>query len=116
MIPDKMKVLINKLIEQTSAGNLSWNKSSRETEYVTTFKAGRITSDLWMDEETGQDLIDLSIYNNNGDRIEYLCFPKEATLLYNEIYNLYNVIQRDYLKADETIDGIFSELEDKCPF
>ena len=101
--------LINKLLNKTELNELTWETTSRETEFKVDFYNGSVSTDKWFDAQTLSENIDFKIFNTNGDEIGSWVFESDeegAKIL----SNLYETVKRKYLKIDETLDGIFSEL------
>jgi hypothetical protein len=112
MIDVKMFKLIDMLTIKTNNRVLTWEKTARSTEYQTELKRGRVTSDLWYIPEGEEWRADIAVYNDSGEKVEYIQASQKDTD-YQTLYTLWNIINNSYLKVDETINGIMKELEDK---
>jgi hypothetical protein len=116
MLSNKIQEVIKRLSEMTKDNKLTWEKTSRDSEYSCAFKSGKITIDLWSEPESPFTFCDFMIYNENGDQIEHLLFDKKEND-YELLETLYLIVNRKYLKVDETIEGIIKELDDiEIPF
>ena len=111
MIPQMFNELIKKLISATEQKKISWDKTSRDTEYKVVLGSSMVTTDNWVDVD-GEDCIDMAIWNSNGDKISSIVFVRQDSETdYNELMRLYITAKNDYLKVDETIAEILSHLE-----
>lgn len=109
MLTAKIKELISKLREKTRKDEAVWEKTSREDEFMLKLDSGAIAVDKWSDNT--ENNVDFSIYNENGDLIDRVLADDLNNLEeYNLINNFHSDIRRAYYKADQTIDGIFNEL------
>ncbi|ARS36767.1 hypothetical protein [Pontibacter actiniarum] len=109
---DKFKDLVERLLKKTEAKTAIWAKSSLANEFKLVLSKGAITTDSWHDSNTGEDLVDLRILNENGDIVEDITFNKsEYPNGYGMLQQLHSAARRSYYKVDETIDSIFKELD-----
>lgn len=110
MIPDNFKTLIDVLIQKTEKNEAIWSKTSREDEYKIDLGKGAITVDSWVDNESGQNLVDIAVFNENGDRIDALYFSTHDDVEYRYVLALHTLARRAYYKIDETFNNIFKEI------
>lgn len=109
MMTENIKMLIEKLIKKTTAGQANWKKTSRDTEFKLEFQKGAVVTDNWTD---GEGLhVDLAILNDNGDIVERVIYDYEQEEDYKKILEVYELAKKSYFKSDETIKNIFEELE-----
>lgn len=108
MIPQRIKNLIKTIVEKTDKGEITWGKTSRENEFKLFMENGAITTDNW--EFEGEDYIDMSIYNNFGDKIENFS-PDKGSEEFSIIKELHQSAKREFFKVEKTIDGMFMELQ-----
>lgn len=110
MIPNTYKQLIEKLIKGTQLKKITWEKTSRETEFKTTVDTSMITTDNW--DAEGDNCVDLAIWNDRGERIDSIYATEgEEDEDFKEIMKLYSVARAAYLRIDETISSILSHLD-----
>ena len=112
MIESKVRQLIHKLAKLTNENKMDWYVTNRDTEYAYSFSHGRVTIDRWLGQDDGSAFVEFVIYNNNGDQVERLMLcdddnDEDFTLL----NNFYNIVYKKYIKSEETLDGILSDLE-----
>jgi hypothetical protein len=113
MIEKKYADLINKIIQKTEQGKLQWDKTNRGTEYFMNFSDGKITTDMWVDED-GNKRTDFIIFNNNGDSIWSVSVTKGGSPEeYQFIASLHQNIRKKYYKIEETIDSLIKDLDSK---
>jgi hypothetical protein len=111
MIEDKVVNLIERMKKLTRDDKLHWEQSNRESEFIYTFEKGKITIDNWYDYENEIPFIEFVIYNDNGAKTENLQFNHSDDSDYIIINDLYEIVYKKHIKADETLDGIMSELD-----
>lgn len=111
MIPDNFKILVDKLKEKTTKKEAIWSKTSREEEFKLDLGKGAITIDRWVDEETGEQLVDIAVINDRGDRVDSIYFNSLEKEDYKYIVDLHVLAKRAYYKVDETFKSIFKELD-----
>jgi len=109
MIPKNYQTLIEKLILGTSLKRITWNRTSRPSEYQVNIGSGAITTDYWEDEQAGRLLVDFSIWNDQGEVIDTLS-ASEGEEDYVLIRKLYECAKRSYLKIDDTITDMMNHL------
>ncbi len=106
MIPENLKILVDKLIGKTIAKKAIWSQTSGSNEYKLDLGKGAITVNLWSEDNVG-----LNIFNEQGEIIESLdVFAREED--FKKIYDLYSEARRSYYKVDETINAINIALDD----
>ncbi len=112
MIPQTYKDLIEKLIKGTELKKISWGITSRDTEYKVVLGSSMVTTDNWTNSG-GVKCIDIAIWNSNGDKISSIVrrLIDSEQDEYNEILRLYTLARDSYLKVDETIEEIMSQLD-----
>lgn len=108
MIPEKIQLLIKTIIEKTNNNEITWGKTARENEFKLFMDTGAITTDRWDHEDI--QYVDLSIYNNFGDKIENF-FPDESSKDFEIINELHKSARREFYKVDQTLEGMFQELQ-----
>ncbi len=112
MIEKKYRDLIDKLIQKSLMKKVSWNKSSRETEYYVHFKKGSFTVDNWVNDSSVY--VDFTLRNANGIEIVSQTFEKESNPEeFNYLFKLYKAAEESYIKVDETISSIINELDEE---
>lgn len=116
LIPDNIRKLMVRLLEKTINNQANWYRTSRDSEYCLDFSAGKVTIDRWTDSDNDTH-IEFAIYNKNGEQVDRIITVDVDLEDYEEMNNFrflaefYLNVQRKYLKADETIDALFSELD-----
>ena len=68
MLDEKLIDLIKFLKERTNENKLRWDKTGRENEFYCNLSSGKITVDSW-DDERGDKMADIVIYNDVGEVI-----------------------------------------------
>lgn len=104
---EKIKQLISSLIVKTEQRQLKWQRTSRSNEFKVNLSNGSVSTDRWHD--SGTEYIDFRIFNNVGEEIEALQF-NQTDADFNLVLGLHSSVLRNYLKIDETIDGMLGEL------
>lgn len=110
MITENFRTLIEKLKQKTTSKQAIWTKTSRDNEFKLELQKGAITTD-WFDDGSQIKWIDLIIYNDTGDVIDRIAFSSEEGADYAYVLDLHSMANRAYFKVDETIQGIFNELD-----
>ncbi|WP_449438808.1 hypothetical protein [Pedobacter steynii] len=111
MIPDNFKTLIEKLTEKTSRKEIIWTKTSRDDEFKLALEKGAITIDRWNSDELNEQLVDMTVLNEDGDRIDYISFSYSEKDDFKSLADLHSLAKRAYYKVDETFKSIFKELD-----
>ena len=111
MIPENFKILIEKLKEKTAKKEAIWSKTSRDNEFKLDLGKGAITIDMWQNDETGQPMVDITVINEYGDRIDSIYFSSNEKEDYKYLHELHSLAKRAYYKVDETFKIIFKELD-----
>lgn len=111
MIPENFKILIDKLKEKTTRKEAIWSKTSRNDEFKLDLGKGAITVDRWLNEDTGEQLVDIAVINDRGDRIDSIYFNSTEKEDYKYLIELHSLAKRAYYKVDETFKSIFKELD-----
>jgi hypothetical protein len=110
MIPDNFRILIDKLKDKTLKKEAVWTKTSRDDEFKLDLGKGAILIDSFQD--TGEKQVDISVLNENGDRIDYLAFSLRDRVDYDDLFELHAIAKRSYFKVDETFQDIFRQLDE----
>ena len=109
-----LKNLVKALSEKNLRNETIWTKTSGENEFKIKMNKASLTVDHWNDED-GENY-DLTIYNENGEQIEYVhvmtndAFDKEN---FDLLKKHYESVNKTYYKVDETLDSILNEIENK---
>jgi len=111
MIPDNFKTLVEKLKEKTTKREAIWSKTSRDEEFKLDLGKGAITVDRWLNEETNEQLVDIAVINDRGDKIDSIYFSHTDKEDYKYLIELHTMAKRAYYKVDETFKSIFKELD-----
>jgi hypothetical protein len=109
MIPPNIQNLIKALLKKTLDKKATWGKTSRPNEFKLLFEKGAVTTDYWSTDDN-EETVDIGIYNSFGDRIDniYLSKGEDGFDLLNE---LHQAAKREFYKVDETITGLFDEVQ-----
>lgn len=110
MVPEKYKLIIEKLIDKTDKKGVIWTKTSGGNEFKLIFDKSSITIDQYGGDPGWADFI---IYNEKGQQIDRIALNQEDGESYDLLIRLHESAKRCYYKVDETLDNIFSELEEK---
>ncbi|NWJ52730.1 MAG: hypothetical protein HXX14_17885 [Bacteroidetes bacterium] len=108
MIPQNIKDLIRALITKTTSKKAIWEKTSRSNKFKLLFEKGVIKIDNWSDNDNLEN-VNFGIYNAFGDRIYNFC-ASEKDKEFNLLMELYDATRRAVNKVDETIIGLFDEV------
>lgn len=111
MINEKLRLLIDKLLEKTIANQVNWNQSSGYNGYQLILSNGSLSVDNFWDDDSNQSYISVTLYNDNGENIDSITAgSRKESDDYLYLENFYKIVKRKYLKADETIDSFFKEI------
>ena len=111
MINEKIKQLIEKLLEKTLANEVNWSQGSGNYSFQLILNNGSVSLDTFFDDDSNQGVLSLTLYNDNGESIESIGFgEREDKEDYKFLENFYNTVKRKYLKVDKTIDSFFEEI------
>lgn len=111
---DKIRNLINTLTEKTSESKITWERTSRDNEFIYKTGSGAITVDSYMagheysDDE--EHVVDICILNDQGKQIERIYYDENNVSEFRLLLSLHQSIHRKYHKIDEIIDDIISEI------
>lgn len=108
---ENFQLLVDKLKNKTLAKQAIWIKTSRDNEFRLELSKGAITTDNWVDENDGRSLVDLLIFNDNGDIIDRVVYSSEKDNDYGTLVELHSLAKKAYYKVDETLKGILEELD-----
>ena len=121
MIQKKLDVLIDKLTSSTESGKVEWERTSSKNEYQTKIGENAVSVGLY-DPNDLANLVTvnfgvvnkkycyLNVYNSQGvivDSEEIFIGDQN----YGKLNCLFQMAQRNYYKADETLDDILKKLE-----
>lgn len=107
---DNIKQIIKELKDKTNSKKISWVKTSSENEYKIQLNKGAITTDYWIDEDGNNVAFD--IYNEDGNKIVSLFYmQKDKPIEYSIIKELHTIIDKNFYKVDETLNGLLDELK-----
>lgn len=111
MIPQMYKELINKLKIATEQKRVTWNATSRDTEYMVKLGSSMVTTDKWI--VGGVYTVDIAIWNSNGDKVSSIAYSQsdKDNDDYQEVLSLYMAAHDSYFRVDETIAEIMSNLD-----
>ncbi|MCS3860350.1 hypothetical protein GGP86_000098 [Salinibacter ruber] len=115
---DKYIKLINSLINRTEEGDVEWRDTSTSKQFAVYLDSGNITVDYYPESRSRQserpEGYSITIFNDEGNKVDEI---KAARPENNEDYDilkeLYSTAKRSYLKVDETIDGMISEISEE---
>jgi hypothetical protein len=111
MIPENFKTLVDKLKAKTTKKEAIWSKTSRNDEFKLDLGKGAITVDSWQSEDTAEQLVDIAVINERGDRVDSIYFSSSEKEDYKYLIELHTLAKRAYYKVDETFKTIFKELD-----
>jgi len=111
MIPENFKTLVDKLKEKTTKKEAIWSKTSRDNEFKLDLGKGAITVDMWQNEDTSEQMVDIAVINERGDRVDSIYFSYDEKEDYKCLVDLHALAKRAYYKVDETFKTIFKELD-----
>lgn len=110
MTDAKLRELVNVLTVRTAESKLHWTRTGTESKYGVEFNKGRITVDSWMNK--GRKYVNLSVYNQDGYKIEEFKFNDQAEFDWFDLVNrLHLAIEKKYLESDFTVVRIIDELK-----
>lgn len=111
MTEDKLEELIKGLLSKTKKRMVIWKNTNRDSEYLVNLKSGSVTVDYFKSTYEDQWFHDFNIYNTDGNRIETLqLLEDDETILGVLLSSLYREAKRQFLKVEETLDGMLAEL------
>ena len=114
MIPEKLKTLIQLLIDKTLAKKAIWEKGSGSSNQfkLSISKKIAITISEWENSYSNDIYYGVFIYNENGDSIErfdtetYSSTDEDEKLL----QSFYKAASDQYYKVEETLDEILKSI------
>jgi hypothetical protein len=111
MTPEYITTLIEKLKNKTLLHKAIWNLSSGNDEYKLDFEVGAVTLDRWPIPENDNEVVELVILNEDGNKIDRVAYLESEITDFNNLAELHTMAKRSYYKADDTLKNIFKELE-----
>jgi hypothetical protein len=110
----KYQRLVDKLQASTKERKITWVEGSAKNEYKAvigknsvSIKYNPLTKESIIEEEA-KGYVTMAIWNSKGVMIDVM---KEGVDYYAfSLYSLYNSARRAYLKVEETVDEMISEL------
>lgn len=108
---NKLITLITALTEKNLNNDTIWQKTSGNNEFKIQLNKATLTIDKWDDEDG--DNYSLEIYNENGEKIQYLHSMESDESDQNNfetLMKLHNSVIKTYFKVEETIDNILNEI------
>ena len=122
---EKYQSLVQKLFQNTNSKNLSWTHADDNPRYIEIRIANRYLSVAESENENGDPLIVVTIYDDDnnpvekfddedirGNPVEYY----EGKTYYQLLLSIFNMGRRQSTGADEAIDDILLELDKMVPF
>jgi hypothetical protein len=120
MANDKYVRLVNRLVQLTREGSLTWESTVGMDTYQSSFPTYGVR--IWSDERDGGELdYVLQIVNSEGTVIDEIRDTSFApgdfgqSSAFREMGDLFRLAKRKALGADEAIDRILKDLDD-IPF
>lgn len=115
MISEKLKKLIELLIERTSARTAIWSKGSADNQFKLSVSEGTaITINYWVHDYNEPEMYIIAIFNQNGDQIESFNTHLDGNsdvLSFNLLKELHKVVSNQYYKVEETMDILLASLQ-----
>ena len=111
MMSENFRMLIEKLKAKTLKKEALWTMTSRDNEFKLDFGKGAVTTDNWQSDQSGMELVDLAIFNDTGDKIDYISYDETEIEQYQMLLDLHTLAKSSYYRADETFLHIFKELD-----
>ncbi len=108
---ENFRILIEKLKAKTIKKEALWTMTSRDNEFKLDLGKGAITIDNWPHDQSGIPLVDLAIFNDVGDKIDYIVYDESEKEHYEMLLDLHSLAKGSYYKVDETFQNIFKELD-----
>ena len=108
----KYNEIVNILIEKTKSGNISWNETSSSNSFIVNVGKNAVIVgyiDNPFDDEYQFYTID--VLNILGSTIEKTKIGPKDKEGYSLMEQLYNIVNRNVMKVDETLDEIISDLK-----
>jgi hypothetical protein len=115
-----LKKIISNLIEGTKLRSLRWEPSERDNEFRLTLEHGIIQLDVWdggdpWSGDPPEEMADIVFFNSEGIKVDRYFFSKKKDLdSYSELVALHDAARRSYLRVEETLSGLFAEIEKKA--
>jgi hypothetical protein len=106
----KLKELVTMLTIRTAESKIHWSRTGTGSKYVIEFGNGSITVDNWVNK--GKKIVNLSMYNKDGYKLEDFKFNDQTDFQWFESVNkLHVAIEKKYLESDYTAERILDELK-----
>lgn len=107
----KYKEIVNILIEKTKSGNISWNETSSSDRFIVNISMNAVIVG-YIDNPFEDDAkcYTIDILNIMGNTIEKTIIRPTDKEGYTLMEQLYNIVRRNVMKIDETLDEIISDL------
>lgn len=108
----KYKEIVNILIEKTKSGNISWNETSSSDRFIVNISMNAVVVG-YIDNpfEDDSQCYTIDILNIMGNTIEKTIIRPTDKEGYTLMEQLYNIVKRNVMKIDETLDEIISDLK-----
>ena len=116
MIEPPYSDIINGLISATKKQNVAWNQTSIPDQYKAVLPSGTVTVYLLTDDEYPSAPYDtpdaiFTIYNTSGLQVySSTVNGREGNADFRLLSELHSVASNSYLRKDQTIDGLISDL------
>jgi hypothetical protein len=117
-LPGKYVDLVSSLIERTEQGDVEWRDTSASDQLAVYLRSGDIAVDYYPEQQdprhgTVPEMYGMTIFNNDGNKIDEITADKTNNRDSFEILKrLYETARRNYLKVDETIEGMLEEINE----
>ncbi len=111
MIEQQISEIIDKLVQGTKLKKIRWEKTRRDTEFKVTLGSSSVSTDNWV-LDTGEDCVDLTLWNSNGDIAKRIAFENngDEAADYKTLMTLYSLVKNSYYQVDETIEDVLKHL------
>lgn len=114
MIPDRLKKIVELLIDKTLEKKVIWNKTSGADAFKLQLSNGSYLTVSYDYGNYNTEYITINVFNDIGEIIERFDNENDQDDPTNELmYKFHKVARDSYFKVDETMDNLWSELSKK---
>jgi hypothetical protein len=114
MSSSKFDELVNRLYERTEKGQVNWQPTSDEDEFIVYFQDLSLSMRTGIDEDE-DEFITIALRNQSGKTVDsrYFWGGMSDKSMWEKVSALFSAARRIALKIDEAFDQIMKELDSK---
>lgn len=112
MARDKLLLVVDKLLGRSRRGEVDWNPAEEVNKFVVSYSLSSFTIES---DEAAPNFYRITAINEEGIEVDFLDFQDPSDDDYELVGELYGLVKRKVIRADEVLDTLLEEIDQESP-